>query len=41
MKKKDIGQLIASGVVCAVGAITGLVMMIKSGKKIDERNKRK
>ena len=41
MKKKEIGRFAASVLVTAVGAATGLLMMVKSGKMIDEKNKRK
>ncbi len=41
MKKKDIGRLAASAVICAAGAVTGLVMMVLSGRKIDEKTKKK
>ena len=40
MKKKDIVQLVGSAVVTAVGAAIGLVMMVKSGKKIDKDKSR-
>ncbi len=39
MKKKDIEQIAVSVVVCAVGAVTGLVMMVLSGKELDKKNK--
>ena len=38
MKKKVLGGLVASALVCAIGAVTGLVMIFKSGKIIDEHN---
>lgn len=41
MKKKDIGQFVASAVVCAAGAIAGVVMMKISGREIDRKNKKK
>ncbi len=41
MKKRDLVRLAASSLVCAAGAVTGLVMMVKSGKKIDESNRKK
>ena len=40
MKKKDIAQFAGSAVVTAVGAAIGMIMMVKSGKKIDENRKR-
>ena len=39
MKKKDIVRLAGSAVVTAVGAAIGLIMMVKSGMKIDERKR--
>ena len=37
MRKKDLGQLMASALVAAAGAAVGVVMMSVSGKKINER----
>ena len=37
MRKKELGQLVASAVVAVVGAAVGVVMMSVSGKKINER----
>ena len=39
MKKKDIVQLAGSAVVTAVGTVIGLMLMVKSGKKMDEKKR--
>ena len=40
MKKKGLGELAVSAVICVVGAVTGLAMMVLAGKKMDEGEKK-